>query len=59
MYLFDTQDKTQNVIEDEVKKYGSIQRVPSKKNVVLLLINPVLSENKDNSVDNKKETGGL
>lgn len=33
--------------------------MPSKKNVVLLLINPVLNKNKDNSIDNKEVTGTI
>lgn len=37
-----------------MKNYGNIQRMPSKKNVVLLLINPLLNKNKDNSADNKE-----
>ncbi|XP_050453209.1 uncharacterized protein LOC126852433 [Cataglyphis hispanica] len=54
-----SEDKTQNVIEDAVKNHGDIQRMPSKKNVVLLLINPLLNKNKDNSADNKKATGTI
>ncbi|XP_070166097.1 translation initiation factor IF-3 [Polyergus mexicanus] len=53
------EDKTQSIIEDAVKNYGNIQRMPSKKNIVLLLINPVLNKNKDNSVDNKEMTGTI
>lgn len=41
-----------------MKNYGDIQRMPSKKNVVLLLINP-LNKNKDNSADNKEATGTI
>ncbi|KAM0735834.1 Translation initiation factor IF-3 [Formica fusca] len=53
------EDKTQSIVEDAVKNYGNIQRMPSKKNVVLLLINPVLNKNKDNFVDNKEVTGTI
>jgi len=46
----------QRVIEDAVRNDGSVQRIPSKKNVILLLINP-LHKDEDVSVDNKDETG--
>lgn len=45
----------QRVIEDVVRNDGSIQRMPSKKNVILLLINPS-HKNEDVSVNNKDET---
>ncbi|XP_071558397.1 uncharacterized protein [Temnothorax nylanderi] len=48
-------DKIQKAIEDAVKNDGSVQQMPSKKNIILLLINP-LPKNEDVSVDNKDET---
>ncbi|EFN61446.1 Translation initiation factor IF-3 [Camponotus floridanus] len=48
--------RTRSVIEDALKNYGSIQQMPSKKNVLLLIINPILNKNKDNSVVNKEGT---
>ncbi|XP_072746122.1 uncharacterized protein [Anoplolepis gracilipes] len=54
-----SEDKTQSVIEDAVKNHGSIQRMQSKKSVVLLLISPMLSKNKDNSVDDKEVTSKI
>ncbi|KYN06259.1 hypothetical protein ALC62_02751 [Cyphomyrmex costatus] len=47
--------KVRRVIEDAVKNNGSIQQMPSKKNVILLLISP-LHKNEDVSVNNKNET---
>ncbi|XP_012525317.2 translation initiation factor IF-3 [Monomorium pharaonis] len=47
--------KVQRVIEDAVKNNGSVQRMPSKKNVTLLVISP-LHKIEDSSVDNKIET---
>lgn len=38
-----------------VKNYGEIQRMPSKKNVVLLLIKPLNSKNKENLVKSNEE----
>ncbi|XP_011160303.1 translation initiation factor IF-3 [Solenopsis invicta] len=49
-------DKMQTVIEDAVKNDGSVQRMPSKKSVILFLISP-LHKNEKNSVDNKNEIG--
>lgn len=43
-------------MENAVRNDGSVQRIPSKKNVILLLISPVL-KNEDVPVDNKEETG--
>ncbi|XP_012230756.2 translation initiation factor IF-3 [Linepithema humile] len=52
------EDKVQSNIEEVVKNYGDIQRMPSKKNVVLLLIKPLLnSKNRDSSVKNNEEIG--
>ncbi|XP_024877342.1 uncharacterized protein LOC112458129 [Temnothorax curvispinosus] len=48
-------DKIQKAIEDAVRNDGSVQQMPSKKNIILLLINP-LPKNEDVSVDNKDET---
>lgn len=48
-------DQTQKVIEDAVRNDGSVRRMPSKKNVILLLIEP-LDKNEDVSVDNKDKT---
>ncbi|XP_077276018.1 uncharacterized protein LOC143904904 [Temnothorax americanus] len=48
-------DKIQKAIEDAVRNNGSVQQMPSKKNIILLLINP-LPKNEDVSVDNKDET---
>ncbi|XP_012062006.1 PREDICTED: translation initiation factor IF-3, chloroplastic-like [Atta cephalotes] len=46
--------KVQRAIENAVRNDGSIQRMPSRKNVILLLINP-LHKNKNVSVNNKDE----
>lgn len=43
------------VIESAVKNDGSVQRMPSKKNIILLLISPLL-KNKDVPVADKNET---
>ncbi|EGI58133.1 PREDICTED: uncharacterized protein LOC105153199 [Acromyrmex echinatior] len=50
--------KMQRVIEDAVKNDGSIQRMSSKKNVILLLINPS-HKNEDVSINNKNETNNF
>ncbi|KYN21401.1 PREDICTED: translation initiation factor IF-3-like [Trachymyrmex cornetzi] len=47
--------KVQRVVEDVVRNDGSIQQMPSKKNVILLLITPS-HKNEDVSVNNKDET---
>lgn len=50
------EDKVHKNIEEAVKNYGDIQRMPSKKNVVLLLINSLLnSKNEDSLVKNNEE----
>jgi len=46
-------DHTQKTIEDAVKNNGTITRMPSKKTVILLLINP-LPKNEDISVNKDK-----
>lgn len=43
-------------MENAVRNDGSVQRMPSKKNVILLLINPLL-KNEDVPIDSKDETG--
>lgn len=50
------QDKMQKAIEDAVRNDGSVQQMRSKKTVILLLINPLLNNEKV-STDNKNETG--
>ncbi|KAL0118805.1 hypothetical protein PUN28_009459 [Cardiocondyla obscurior] len=49
-------DEVQKCIEDAVRNIGSIQKMPSKKNTILFLINPIL-KNEDTSAENKSKTG--
>jgi hypothetical protein len=45
-----------NIIEDMMKGHGSIQYMPSKKNMLLLIITPV--SNNDTLADSKAEKAG-
>lgn len=47
--------KMQKLIEDAVRNDGSVQRMPSKKNVILLLISPI-PKKEDVSVDHRDKT---
>jgi len=44
-----------NIIEDMMKDHGSIQYMPSKKNMLLIVIIPIL--NNDSLADSKEKAG--
>lgn len=49
------EDKTQSIIENALKDYGSVRKMQSKKNVILLIITPLLNKG-DDSPANKNMT---
>ncbi|KAH0949751.1 hypothetical protein HN011_003767 [Eciton burchellii] len=52
--LDDNPNNMKNIIEDMMKGHGSIQYMPSKKNMLLLIITPV----SNNDTDSKAEKAG-